>query len=472
MKTCLSAILITFSLTGCLLNELSGRLPSSAVDFNRSVAKAQNEILLLNVLRAAYGRPQYYSEITKVSGSANLALESGGLGYQSSTQTTRELDDMQQQLGGIGGAVTTRGNSVAPAVKFSQSPSFDMAFPRSKDYTKGILSSVNPDTVNQLLDMGWDSQLLAALLVAEIGKSDGNCLRPSADDHDANCEPIGFERLAGLDPVRFKRSTTYQCLGNPLTAKEFRDFRGLAAVFEQGLVVVNGEKCPENKDRCESKETNTDEVCKQRFMAKKNPESWYLELSQTKANTLGCKGGTAAREIPGSGEASDGDGVATIDAPATKVGDAKALFVVSARSDKEADETDTKAQCSITLRSPDEVLYFLGEIARCTIVKESDIKDKKDQGKNKEMDQTCNRYDDVFKVFKGRFFTEGSVYVEFLGQDYHVPVETENVLEQTDVGVLQRRPTVALKLVNLVFGLQASTEDLVSTGSVRIVGGN
>ena len=47
-------------------------IPLRAVEYNRSVEKAANSLLLLNILRARDGRPMYFTRIEQISGQQSL----------------------------------------------------------------------------------------------------------------------------------------------------------------------------------------------------------------------------------------------------------------------------------------------------------------------------------------------------------------------------------------------------------------
>src|SRR5215212_8384557 len=68
-----AALLLASQLSGCaVIDNYSGR----AVDFNREAEQAQEEVLLLNIVRASLRRPMQFTSLSSVTGSGTV---SGGV---------------------------------------------------------------------------------------------------------------------------------------------------------------------------------------------------------------------------------------------------------------------------------------------------------------------------------------------------------------------------------------------------------
>ena len=66
---CVSALLSMHVLFGCsIIDNYSWR----AVDYNREAEQAQEQVLLLNVVRASLRRPMQFTSLQSITGSANV----------------------------------------------------------------------------------------------------------------------------------------------------------------------------------------------------------------------------------------------------------------------------------------------------------------------------------------------------------------------------------------------------------------
>src|SRR5215212_142887 len=67
---CISALLWGPGVFGCaVIDNYSGR----AVDFNREAEQAQEEVLLLNIVRASLRRPMQFTSLSSVTGSGTIS---------------------------------------------------------------------------------------------------------------------------------------------------------------------------------------------------------------------------------------------------------------------------------------------------------------------------------------------------------------------------------------------------------------
>jgi len=127
------ALLSLAVLPGCV--SFSGDIYNHAVNYNLAVEQAQNELLLLNVVRAMKQRPMYFTAISLVRGSFQASAESG--------------------FGVPFGGDATDTYSAQPKGAVSTSPSFDVAVLDSEKFTRGIMTPVCPETFAYYWDQGW-----------------------------------------------------------------------------------------------------------------------------------------------------------------------------------------------------------------------------------------------------------------------------------------------------------------------------
>src|SRR5262249_7268122 len=74
-----AALLLTPMLLGCaIIDSYSGR----AVDYNREAEQAQEQVLLLNIVRASLRLPMQFTSLQSITGSANVngSVSAGGIG--------------------------------------------------------------------------------------------------------------------------------------------------------------------------------------------------------------------------------------------------------------------------------------------------------------------------------------------------------------------------------------------------------
>src|SRR5262249_9593478 len=109
------AVWCCLTLVGC---SFSGAIQQNVVDFNYAVAKSQNELLLLNILRAMERQPRYFTALTQIRGSLNSSLRVNFL--------IPFIHDANQPT------------FVSPEGELSSSPSFDVAILDSEKFMRGI----------------------------------------------------------------------------------------------------------------------------------------------------------------------------------------------------------------------------------------------------------------------------------------------------------------------------------------------
>lgn len=133
--------------TGCVTPR---SLSSDAVSYNLAVEEAQNRVLLLNVLRAQHRHPMYLTAISKVTGSVTSQL--------GTTLTIPFSGD--ENTGGLGATYTL-------------SPSFDIAVLDTKEFMQGFLAPIPAEVFAYYLHQGWPEEFLFHLLVRKIDVTRG-----------------------------------------------------------------------------------------------------------------------------------------------------------------------------------------------------------------------------------------------------------------------------------------------------------
>jgi hypothetical protein len=169
-------------LTACLGAGLTGLLAGCSVprrniaitttQFNEVVEEAQNEMLLLNIVRASKRHPMYFTSFGALRGKLSLAVGSGPL-----------VIPFGNVNGGTGANYT-----IAPSLTYTDSPEFDVAVLDTKKFTCGIMTPVPMKTIEYYWRQGWPKEMLLHLF---IGHAVIN--RETVDNHPD--DPVAFRQF-------------------------------------------------------------------------------------------------------------------------------------------------------------------------------------------------------------------------------------------------------------------------------------
>ncbi|MEP6342903.1 MAG: hypothetical protein ABJ275_06260 [Maricaulaceae bacterium] len=144
----------------------------TAVHFNKVASDTNNELILLNILRAKNRQPLYYSTISELRG----VLSYGGSVGVGSTLNSQGLSSSAAQFSrpNIADTITettSRGLDVFTpnaAINVSSNPSFNYEILDTQEFYRGITTSIPTEIVANYLEQGWGDQLLAALLIENV----------------------------------------------------------------------------------------------------------------------------------------------------------------------------------------------------------------------------------------------------------------------------------------------------------------
>ena len=120
-----------------------------SVDYNRVVADTRNRMILLNIVRAAYREPTYYTTFSQIEGSLSMqASVSGSIANLA------------------GGDATAFSPTVSGSI--TNAPTFTIVPLNSDEFAKGMLQPIDPETIQLFLSQGWPPEFLAPLLVQKV----------------------------------------------------------------------------------------------------------------------------------------------------------------------------------------------------------------------------------------------------------------------------------------------------------------
>jgi hypothetical protein len=154
-----AAAFLASTLTGCAATQSTEQI---VLRYNRAFAQSRNEVLLLNILRAAAREPLQFSTMGTVSGSV-------GNGGEISIPFTNIL---------VGGE-----DSISPTLRITDAvnPTISIAPLAYKEFVTGLLTPIGLDDAQLFLHSGWDAEFLLPLIVGGVICSDGRMLLNSGE---------------------------------------------------------------------------------------------------------------------------------------------------------------------------------------------------------------------------------------------------------------------------------------------------
>lgn len=168
----LVCVCLGLSLSGCVSSQM---ITSRAVGYNKVLEETNNQMLLLNVVRARYRHPMYFTGFTLIRGSQSLQVGTGNVAIP---------------FGGGAPNIYTAN----PSVNLNINPSYDVAVLDTKEFMSGITTPVDMKTLKYYWDQGWSQQMLLFLFVRKIELGMRCFLNVPWNAADEGCEP-GVPRL-------------------------------------------------------------------------------------------------------------------------------------------------------------------------------------------------------------------------------------------------------------------------------------
>jgi hypothetical protein len=177
----LAVVVSIVPLSGCV--PITGSLAKQATNFNMSAANAQDDTLLLNIVRAAYRYPMHYSLVTTLSETGTVTF--GGTLTLPFAPFHNGVDQY----------------NVAPTAQVQISPVLNTALVETKEFYNGMLAPLSLQEIALFTKEGVPPSELYTLAFGGIvirvknGKYDGrlfhikNDLYPPSEDADTFCSP-------------------------------------------------------------------------------------------------------------------------------------------------------------------------------------------------------------------------------------------------------------------------------------------
>ena len=137
------------SLAGCKIVRPSDAIGPAGLVLNSAIEKTHNGILLLNIVRSMHRMPQHWSALTTLNDTetGQIGVGIGSIPFGGPSQ------------GYVGGATTTR----------TTSPSSIMQVQTSAEFTRAIMQPIQLEQVRYFLQQGWPDEFLFRMC---IGRAD------------------------------------------------------------------------------------------------------------------------------------------------------------------------------------------------------------------------------------------------------------------------------------------------------------
>lgn len=165
MRAAMAAMLLAPA--ACATIEPAGK---SAVDYNRAFARARDEIIVLNVLRAAHQQPLQFSTISAVQ---------GGMRNNASLRVP------------FTNVIAGGSDAISPDLTIStRNPSVSIVPLATREFVQGISRPIEAQLIGDLLSQGWSKDVVLPLVIGGVvcATQPGRVIRNSGEDGFANAE--------------------------------------------------------------------------------------------------------------------------------------------------------------------------------------------------------------------------------------------------------------------------------------------
>lgn len=468
---------------------LSRPLAQHAVSYNKTVEIAQNQMLLLNVVRAQQRMPMYFTSIGGITTSIGYTLDSGSLTLEDAASKT--IEKAAAAMAGSDGSRkrtdlgSNSGTLKLPSVSYFDKPTVQINVLDDQEFMWGALTPVRPETVYFYWQQGWRSEMLIYLLVESIKLT-------------KNADPSLCEHLKGDDRERVVKN-------DPDDPKEFGDFSKCVASFGdrcrvepvqtvqalQGYVTTGAASVADLLKGAEK------ELVVTTSSSKPGSHETRIGRIETRLRLVCEKTGTTP-DGQGQGAAKEGESTPEETARADTTGE---VMLGSSRSSYPSSppstQQDSDADCDgddagddavdvdVVFRSPQGVLYYLGEIARAwgrTGGLDQVPKIRLDEGEtgfrcSDESDESDAMCVPLFVLQNENPRCDGAILsVEYQGTTWFIPSGPDEAAGKDGAQSVRAdfcnpgRSMQALALVSQLLALQKNTKERPGPALVRVVG--
>jgi hypothetical protein len=166
---------------------------SFARDYRDTAASVGDAQLLLNILRAKDDLPIHFSDLSIINGSLQwTAGATAGVPLAQNGSTTP--------------------TTITPAIGAQNSPSFGLGTLDTQDFTRGMLTPIDPQIIKQLFDQGVDPRLLMILFFSEyrdhlgrVYQNNMSCDLARPPNQEGECYNRIYEFLGQIDRLFYQK---------------------------------------------------------------------------------------------------------------------------------------------------------------------------------------------------------------------------------------------------------------------------
>jgi hypothetical protein len=458
IRRCLLALAFAGLWSGCtsarrgVQRLASSHLADTATSYNLAIEQTQDEMLLLNIIRAQDNYPLYITDASKVTGTVKADLS---LGFKIPLLHTGSSNDY----------------SGMPSFEYFSSPAMDVNLLNSQDFMAGFLTPIPTKLFFYYWDQGWTAEFLLYLLVLRVDEyqvsveadKHPKIIRNQPDADDASLRHLtGFaawvqKLVSGGRPKICIEDAEAATIGPPLRIDDLEALRMLTSAKE-GLSLSPVGAAGGAPGATAGK--------------------WQLKQTRTIAPSLARRG----VDCPNHLKRMEGDDTTP---PIDEKGASKPETFMRTHVYVTPDNGVVDV---LTLRSPEGILYYLGELAglenraatkRALLIHVCDSDTACGEQAGEEL-PLAPLFVALDKKQHGQ--CEPLIWVRALDQsDYLIPKKMGKVTrlagpkeplqlaEVSDLCVVGQTMH-ALELLSQLIGLQKSTKDISTTSTVKVLG--
>jgi hypothetical protein len=436
------ALMATVALSGCSVHQ---RLATQAVSFNLALEKSQNEMLLLNVIRAKDRLPMYLTGMSTLTGNVQTTL-----GATAGGSYTRARG------GAVGAAMDTLTHAYTPSATASEmeNPTYSLTVLDTQEFMRGFMSPLGKDTLAYYWDQSWPGPVLLYLLVERIEERTGKEKPVQVWDNYPNVNQDELDDLTVFgNKIRdflakkptIEQTSAPEGIGPKLPVDNLQDLEELVKMTKEKLVVT----------RCNDHAFYRLQNMRTDFGFTFHPQGKPDVVEPDKPKPDPCDENASV-------------GTSTSDDP------------LAEKKDRVATRMEDKSTLTFVLRSPEALLYYLGELMR--------VENRK---KNPRIPEVCvqGHFQPLFLALSSSTCPSALLSAESTQGFFSIPaVDLDKKLDEcSEDGALRlRKPDdehnpawpvceagrsmQAFRLLNQVMSLQKSAKDNPAPALVRVIG--
>ncbi|MEM7529117.1 MAG: hypothetical protein AAF416_15830 [Pseudomonadota bacterium] len=419
-------LLLAALVSGC---SFSGTISEHALAYNDTIERAENGMLLRNIVRISQHYPVHFTRVSEVAGALTVSADASAEGAIG--RDAERLLDLGLDLGG------------------SSKPSYKVQVLNTQEFYNGLLRPIDAGTYGLLFDAGWPADLLFFVLVEEAKiylepgvPGAGEVVCRMIGDLDSGFLPrdragrTGFlaqEQLAYLAQALSRTRVVDVRVENGFIGAPFP----VASVGDAGALV----KVADGPFAIQSEPGNAGMV----RLVRRRSTTRFLSPAAASDRRFFTRADTALTNRP-SGRC--GEEIAAMETL------------------RDADADRVQVAADLTLRSAHGVFYALGEMLALTQAlsgqSESRIsRDNRTEAEVRNRLASLIRQDNAppfFAMQQVDIADPGTLATQFRGRSYVIP---EGMAGQTS-----RR---LLSLAHLLFSMNVSAKDAPSTQTIRVL---